>query len=202
MFFIPQAPIAPTNIYAGCIYEYENIWMDTKEVISGIEKELSNPDNLFGFEKATTINNSTNERTNAHMGITKAAQQNEFFRELNNRFYMTLIPTVEHYRQTFLDDCQINYNSEPYNLLKYKSGTEYKAHYDGATITRRAVSPILYLNDDYTGGELEFTNFNLKIKPKAGSLYIFPSSFPYRHIAHPVETGTKYAIVTWLHDGV
>ena len=79
-------------------------------------------------------------------------------------------------------------------------GQEYKAHADGGTATKRSISPILYLNDDYEGGELEFVNFGLKLKPKPGMLVLFPSNYPYRHIAHPVTDGTKYAIVTWLHD--
>jgi predicted 2-oxoglutarate/Fe(II)-dependent dioxygenase YbiX len=59
---------------------------------------------------------------------------------------------------------------------------------------------LLYLNDDYSGGELEFRNFQLKISPKKGMLLLFPSNFAYAHIAHPVTSGTKYAFVTWLHD--
>lgn len=202
MLFIPQSPIAPSQIYAGCIYEYENIWNDCSTVIKDLEKEVSNRDNLFSFVPAETIDGggqSNGVRTNAHLGITNAAQQNEWFRNLNNRYYQTLVPTVEYYRRNLLADIPELYH-EPYNLLKYKAGTEYRAHYDGDTRSARAVSPILYLNDDYTGGELEFVNFGLKIKPKAGTLYIFPASFPYAHIAHPVQTGTKYAIVTWLHD--
>jgi hypothetical protein len=39
---------------------------------------------------------------------------------------------------------------------------------------------------------------NLKIKPKAGDLFIFPSNFMYPHRAMPVESGTKYSIVTML----
>lgn len=202
MLFIPPKPIQPTAIYAGCIYEFENIWPDYETVIEELEQEVSNPDNLFSFVPAETLDGggqSHGIRTNAHLGLSGAAQQNEWFRNLNNRFYQTLVPTVEYYRQKFLADIPQLYH-EGYNILKYKAGTEYKAHYDGDTGSKRSVSPILYLNDDYTGGELEFAHFNLRIKPRAGTLYIFPASFPYAHIAHPVQTGTKYAIVTWLHD--
>ena len=64
----------------------------------------------------------------------------------------------------------------------------------------RSVSAICYLNDDYEGGELEFVNFKLKIKPQAGMMILFPSNFAYMHIAHPVTSGTKYAMVTWIRD--
>jgi predicted 2-oxoglutarate/Fe(II)-dependent dioxygenase YbiX len=58
----------------------------------------------------------------------------------------------------------------------------------------------VYLNDDYEGGEVEFVNFGIKIKPQPGMLLLFPSTYPYAHIAHPVTSGVKYAIVTWIHD--
>lgn len=199
--FIPPNLIYPTKIYAGCIYEYENIWENSAELIEQIENEVGDPNNLFSFVPANILSgDGAGYRTNAHLGITEAARHNDFFRRLNNSFYETIVASTEVYRRQFLSDIPSLYH-EAYNLLRYRTGNEYKAHYDGDTSTRRAVSPILYLNDDYKGGELEFVNFNLKIKPKAGNLYIFPASFPYAHIAHPVTEGTKYAIVTWLHDG-
>jgi predicted 2-oxoglutarate/Fe(II)-dependent dioxygenase YbiX len=110
-----------------------------------------------------------------------------------------LFSTTSYYSKQFVDNDSI-YFVEPFNILKYQTGQEYKAHFDGGTYTRRSISSILYLNDEYTGGELEFVNYNIKIKPSPGMLVLFPSNYAYSHIAHPVKTGTKYAIVTWLHD--
>ena len=50
------------------------------------------------------------------------------------------------------------------------------------------LSILAYLNDDYEGGELFFDKLNLKIKPKAGDLYLFPSSYVYSHAAMPVTS--------------
>jgi hypothetical protein len=55
---------------------------------------------------------------------------------------------------------------------------------------------ILYLNDDYEGGELFFPKINIFIKPQKGDLYLFPSSFIYSHKSMPIKSGTKYSIVT------
>jgi hypothetical protein len=55
MLFIPPKPIQPTAIYAGCIYEFENIWPDYETVIQELEQEVSNPDNLFSFVPAETL---------------------------------------------------------------------------------------------------------------------------------------------------
>jgi len=88
---------------------------------------------------------------------------------------------------------------EGYSILKYQDGAEYKNHYDcGPGTNKRVVSMLAYLNEEYSGGELEFVNFGIKYKPSAGDIILFPSSYIYSHIAHPVTSGTKYAIVTWL----
>jgi hypothetical protein len=62
-------------------------------------------------------------------------------------------------------------------------------------------SIIIYINDDYMGGELELPSFDLKIKPEAGSVVIFPSGKPYNHIAHKAYNGQKYFISHFAKTG-
>lgn len=89
-----------------------------------------------------------------------------------------------------------------YQLLRYQPGEQFTEHVDalpGATIyAQRQVSGVLYLNDDYEGGELHFPRQGLTYKPRAGSLILFPSGFSYPHASLPVIRGTKYAVVTWF----
>jgi hypothetical protein len=203
--YIPSIPkeIEPTEIVGGCIAIFENAWKNPLETIETIEKIASNPETKVIFKKAATydegISNISNYRTNSTLGLTRYAHENETIREINNDFFNITFAGMNYYYRKFNPDGIFRYK-EGFDLLKYQAGQEYKAHHDGDTGLGRAYSPILYLNDDYSGGELEFVNFNITIKPKAGMLVIFPSSYPYAHIAHPVKTGTKYAIVTWLHD--
>ena len=44
----------------------------------------------------------------------------------------------------------------------------------------------LYLNDDYEGGELEFAEVPIKLKPKAGTLAVIPGGHKYRHRVNKV----------------
>jgi predicted 2-oxoglutarate/Fe(II)-dependent dioxygenase YbiX len=60
------------------------------------------------------------------------------------------------------------------------------------------LSLVACFSDGFEGGELEFPFFDLKIKLEKNSLVLFPSNFPYTHIAHPVTSGTKYSLVTWF----
>ena len=197
--FFPPPPIEPSIIHAPCIVEWKNVWANTDFLIDEIEEEVKNSSNVH-FQDATLNNGQVNShRTNSHLGVTSAATKNEFFRNLHNDYYLTVLAASEWYRN-FYNITETFDHVEGYNLVRYQTGEEYKSHYDGGIADQRSISPILYLNDDYEGGEIEFVNFGLKIKPEAGSLFIFPSTFPYSHIAHPVTEGTKYAIVTWLHE--
>ena len=105
-------------------------------------------------------------------------------------------------------------------VLKYNVGGFYEAHADADSYdperrlwrhhVDRDISLLLYLNDDFEGGDLSFEYFNFRIQPKPGTLVWFPSDARYFHRANPVEAGTRYAVVSWaaladtekLHDGL
>lgn len=97
-------------------------------------------------------------------------------------------------------------NIEPTQFLSYPVGGHYIEHNDSENfengqwvrIAPRDISILFYLNDDYTGGELEFTSLGLKIKPKSGTMIAFPSYKEFSHKVHPVISGTRYSLVTWL----
>jgi Rps23 Pro-64 3,4-dihydroxylase Tpa1-like proline 4-hydroxylase len=88
------------------------------------------------------------------------------------------------------------------NLLKYDEGCHYKEHVDNFTANPRILSSILFLNDDYEGGELEFfepTKKELiaKIEPQSSRLIIWPSDFLYVHKVNPVKKGKRFTVVSW-----
>ncbi len=194
--------VEPTTTIGGCIDIFEGIWANPEETIDAIESECSDSDSGVKWERATTVGRGVkqNQRTNYHLGISTLAENtnSNIAKDIHNQFYSILLSTTIPYsRKHDIDEL---YYSEGFNMLRYQGGQEYKAHYDGNTGTGRSVSVICYLNDDYEGGEVEFVNFGLKVKPKKGMLLIFPSNYAYTHIAHPVTSGTKYALVTWIHD--
>jgi hypothetical protein len=191
----------PNTTVGGCIDIFENAWPNPEETIEIIENESLNPESGVFWSKAETIGQGLNQniRTNYNIGITNLAERsgNPVLQSIHNQMYILLLASTIPYARKH----DIEYlEHEEYNMLRYTGGQEYKAHADGTTATGRAVSAIVYLNNDYRGGEVEFVNFGIKIKPEPGMLLLFPSTYPYTHIAHPVNSGTKYAIVTWLHD--
>ena len=58
---------------------------------------------------------------------------------------------------------------------------------------------ILYLNDDYEGGETEFLYFSKRIKPKKGTLLLAPADWLFAHRGNPPLNSTKFISTGWLH---
>ena len=194
--------LTPDVCVAGCINIYENVWPDPHRTIQLAEQECADKNSGVYWERAGTIGSGPNQdmRTNQLLAVSHLADltNNIILQNIHNQLYITLLASTNPYSAKF--GIQESFFHEGYSLLKYSGGQEYKSHYDGTTDIGRIISAIVYLNDDFEGGELEFPNFELKIKPQAGMLVLFPSNFAYSHIAHPVTEGTKYALVTWIKD--
>lgn len=104
---------------------------------------------------------------------------------------------ISDYLQRFSSSIGSYSSNNGYNVLKYNQGQEYIHHTDDSPTTPRRLSGLAYLNDNYEGGELNFTKLNLKYYPMAGDIVLFPSGMPYEHAAMPVTEGIKYAVVGW-----
>ena len=100
------------------------------------------------------------------------------------------------------EDFRDKYNIVPLKsndtvLLRYEEDNKFHYHIDDHPQFPRVVSISMFLNDNFEGGELEFKEFNIKIKPEAGDVVVFCSAFPYMHQVHPIITGIRYAVVKW-----
>lgn len=86
---------------------------------------------------------------------------------------------------------------EAFNFVKYEgSGTHFNIHADHGPAYNCTVSAVVYINDDYEGGDLKFPRLdNIVYKPKAGDIAVFPSNYIYEHASLPMESGTKYCVV-------
>lgn len=86
---------------------------------------------------------------------------------------------------------------EAFNFVKYEGeGKHFNIHADHGPAYNCTVSAVIYINDDYEGGEIEFPRLNGYIhKPKVGDIAIFPSNYIYEHASLPMKSGTKYCVV-------
>jgi hypothetical protein len=79
-------------------------------------------------------------------------------------------------------------------LIRFEKG--YKMHEHADTAGDFAV--IYYINDDYEGGEINFMDHNLKIKPKANSFVMFPSNSDYWHEVLENTVKERYSATQWF----
>jgi prolyl 4-hydroxylase len=99
-------------------------------------------------------------------------------------------------------------------VLHYDVGQYYKTHHDygaednGLACGPRILTFFLYLSDVEKGGETNFPNLNIAVKPKRGRALLWPSvldsdvtaiDIRTRHEAKPVIQGVKYAANAWIH---
>jgi hypothetical protein len=199
------------------VYYYTNVIDNPAKLVEAIENDNKDPwgewmacsgqHYVYGTDKTIGLNSDSNEK--------------------DKYIYETL-------RKAF-DDVARDYakaqgiTEEPklfpmYPIKKYMAGTFMGAHFDQQEGDERLkVSFVMYLNDDYEGGEISFTirdpkgpiqgptpaedftkadpsTYHFAIKPKAGSIIVFPPSPPYHHTAHLVKSGSKYMVPQhWIH---
>ena len=58
------------------------------------------------------------------------------------------------------------------------------------------LTSLIFLNDDYEGGE--FTLCGEPLEKKKGSAVVFPSNFMFPHEVKKVISGIRYSIMTWI----
>ena len=71
------------------------------------------------------------------------------------------------------------------------SGTYFAPHQD------EGYTQIMYLNDDYEGGEFILNDLGFTLKPKKGDIVIFEGTMT--HSISKILSGTRYAIITTFH---
>ena len=109
--------------------------------------------------------------------------------------YLASLPQANNFPTFRVEEC--------YNLIRYKPGqafhgvhADYSPH-RGQALPSRHLSFVLFLNTIEDGGELEFPQQNLFVKPEEGKGVLFPSGWTHAHHTLPAKTETRYVIQLW-----
>jgi prolyl 4-hydroxylase len=98
---------------------------------------------------------------------------------------------------------------EPLQVLRYRPGQQYRPHFDaiGDSDNQRVLTFLVYLNDDYEGGETEFLSTGLKVKGRKGDGLLFRNADSSgvldpraQHAGLPVLAGEKYLASRWIRE--
>ena len=96
---------------------------------------------------------------------------------------------------------------ENLQCVRYGAGQQFKPHFDSGPTNHRLQTLLVYLNDDFTGGETFFPELNRNVQPKRGSALYFLNRDAHNsvllysaHAGLPVTEGQKYACNIWVRN--
>jgi hypothetical protein len=179
---------------------------DITFLLSEIEDAVSN--NILKWEDSITINQTTGERMinkyfrncttmefPYNINTSLSTKEEIVIADMSQKITNIITAAENDYIREYTPTGTTH---QDYQILKYPEGGHQSFHIDDWPSTTRRVSVLIYLNEDYEGGELEFPRFNVKHKPKENEMIIFPSAYIYSHLVNKIESGTRYCIVSWL----
>jgi prolyl 4-hydroxylase len=98
---------------------------------------------------------------------------------------------------------------EPLQILHYAPGEEYRQHSDAlpqvAPDQQRILTFLVYLNEDYEGGETAFPALGIQVRGRTGDGLLFRNALPNGaldqraiHAGLPVTRGVKHLASRWI----
>jgi hypothetical protein len=189
------------------ILYYKKLISNPKEFVSKIESLDIENNNVLQLSKWKTWKASDED---IEYGVSKDGMFSNMQYKTSSDIETSMIVYAI---KSISDLCFMNYASETgsrmlklpdyFSIRKYNSHADMGKHVDAEDPTdtnHPVVSGVLYLNDDYEGGEIYFPEQGVKIKPEAGSLIMFPAYRPYFHHPLPVTSGNKYMVPFFWYD--
>jgi hypothetical protein len=185
------------NVYSGALTREQG-----KKYIDVLERKLSSGQGMLRWQgaKVTTSAEVTESARNAldfkmnSMSLGPRTEENAEMYDMHEEIFRAVKSCVDDYGQYWgVGICSY----EAFNFVKYDGpGTHFKIHADHGPTYVCTISVLVYLNDEFEGGETYFPRMDgLAIKPKAGDIAVFPSTYIYEHASQDMISGVKYAVV-------
>jgi hypothetical protein len=182
---------------------YKNVFSseDADRYISILESNLSG-DKRYKWSQAQVTNSTVPIKKARDAVDFKYKQENLGPRDEHNAELIDLHEEIYQKLKYCVDDYARYWGInvvyyEAFNFVKYEGeGTHFNIHADHGPAYNCTVSAVIYINDDYEGGEIKFPRLdNYVHKPRVGDIAIFPSNYIYEHASLPMKSGTKYCVV-------
>lgn len=210
-------PIKPVELMQGQFTDFIGVWEDhvPKFVCDKIIKS---------FETALNISSNSLDETNKtdidHPIIMDGSDQfsNKNLGRKDIGIMLNLYDAEKSMEvNQYLHSCFLDYTREYGNLsttplissdIKVQktlpSGGYHVWHSEnsGYMMAQRVLVWTMYLNNVEEGGETEFLYQSTRIKPKLGTVVVWPAAFTHLHRGNPPLSGHKYIATGWYINAV
>jgi hypothetical protein len=181
-------PTKKDNIYLANVAKIGS----SKKNIQYIENVLSEEDHKFLLDYVKNADSWKEQPWQARI-IESDDLPETVLEKLNDIFKLV------HKKSIDLYDVEINrFQKSAIHLVKFVKGFYLKPHVDTLSVEGNHVASVYYINDDYVGGEISFPEYDLKIKPQANSLIIFPGNENYVHEVKKIIDKDRYSSAMWF----
>jgi hypothetical protein len=137
----------------------------------------------------TTLTGSVwNDRVTNHDKLLKSSRETyDLISEIQYRF---LIKVSEFYN--------VRVRHPVPAIARWFIGSGQAPHYDKKYFPYYDIGSIIYLNNEYEGGEIYFPQHDIEIRPLAGNAFAFPGDEHYMHGVKEITSGCRYTLpVFW-----
>ena len=186
-----------TSLLNEFIGVYENAmddkWCDS--IIDKYNENLHYQISRFEEEKSNPLDKLDHSMSGAQILDEKTLNTfyNKMYKEIFLKYSLKYGGFDRYIRNSVIVDFKIQKTSP--------GGGYHKWHHewsDDEVGIKRLLAYTVYLNDIEEGGETEFLYQSCRIKPKKGTVCIFPSFFTHTHRGNPPLKKDKYIVTGWL----
>ena len=88
------------------------------------------------------------------------------------------------------------YDKTKTHIARFEKGWGMHEHFDSSR--PNDIATLIYINNDYNGGEIYFPEYDICLKPEPGDLVCFPDTPNFIHGVKPISEGIRYTIPRWI----
>jgi hypothetical protein len=85
---------------------------------------------------------------------------------------------------------------EKTHVAKFIEGKGMHEHFDSSR--PNDIATLVYLNNDYDGGDIYFPKYEMSFKPEPGDLLCFPDNPNFIHGVKPITKGIRFTLPRWF----
>lgn len=180
-------------------FERSDSYAKNFEKIGNNKENIKVINDFLSLEECKIVIDSLNSREYVEHDLQVDDKNNP---KIKRKSYMGLdiaYTQQEKVKKVLEDSYGVEVISGSAHVAKWEPGQKLELHVDDLGRTSyNHMAALIYLNDDYEGGEIEFPTHDLSFKLPAGSLIMFPGNANYPHEVKPIISGYRYTMPLWF----